>query len=328
MKKTILWALNSKCLFKCRYCYLNFSEDNNPIKNIKNKESEDIIEEEAIKFISELKENGIERIFIAGAEPLSNPKKTFNIIKYIKRYNLQVILCTNGYMLDKYYEQIIDSKIDGISISLDSHNKQYNNKYRQYPTNNGWNQVVKGITLLRKKKEIEKANIKIGVYTVVTKKNIKDLEKTYEFVVGLGLDYYIFQPIYLQKNHKLFNELALDKSNVEELNYIIEKLYSKRLKTKLPNTEYIELVLKSIQEEKKEIMNCFAGENLFFITPDGNIHVCPSSNSIIQEKEKITIRDNLRKIFVENNYKVHKCNKFSEDCVNMWQLMAFDEILE
>ena len=46
MKKTILWALNSKCGFNCKYCYLNFPEDKNPINNINNKESEDLSEDE------------------------------------------------------------------------------------------------------------------------------------------------------------------------------------------------------------------------------------------------------------------------------------------
>ena len=26
--------------------------------------------------------------------------------------------------------------------------------------------------------------------------------------------------------------------------------------------------------------------------------------------------------------KLKKCNAFSEDCVNMWQLMSFDEIIQ
>ncbi len=30
---TILWALSSKCNFHCKYCYLDFSENNNPINN-------------------------------------------------------------------------------------------------------------------------------------------------------------------------------------------------------------------------------------------------------------------------------------------------------
>lgn len=328
MKNTILWALNSKCGFHCKYCYLNFPEEKNPINNINNKGSYDITENEIFEFISKLKENNIERIFVAGAEPLSNSVKTFRVISEIKKHNLQVILCTNGYTLDKHYKDIIKCKIDAVSISLDSYDKEYNDKYRQYPNNDGWEKVVHGIKLLNEEKRTRKSNLKIGIYTVLTKVNMKDLENTYKFISNLGIDYYVFQPIYLDKNNKLFEELALNNSNTRELKKIIKKIYSEETTTKLPNREYIELLIKSIEESKKTVKNCFAGEKLFFVTPDGVIHSCPSSNCIVNEKEKITIKDNLEEILKNGRYKVDFCNRFSTDCVNMWQLMAFDEILE
>lgn len=328
MKKTILWALNSKCGFNCKYCYLNFPEDKNPINNINNKESEDLSEDEIFEFISKLKENGIERIFIAGAEPLSYPTKTFKIIEEIKKYDLQVVLCTNGYTLSKNYKEIIKCKIDAISISLDSYDKNYNDKYRQYPENNGWEKVVDGIKLLKKEKIQQKSNIKIGIYAVLTKINMKNLDVTYQFVSKLGLDYFVFQPIYLDKDNELFEELTLDKSNIKELKKMIKKIYYEETNTKLPNKQYIELLVKSIEGSIETIKNCFAGEKLFFVTPDGGIHSCPSSNCIVDEKQKLTIKDNLKEIFKEGKYKIASCEKFSEDCVNMWQLMAFDEILK
>ncbi len=320
---TILWALNSKCSFHCKYCYLDFSEDNNPINNKNTAKNTDISNEYILDFIRKMKEYQIERVFIAGGEPLSNPRKTFEIIKRIKEHNIQVILCTNGYLIDKYYQEIIDSKVDALSISLDSYKKDYNDKYRQYPANDGFDRVVKGINILK-----ENSNVKIGIYTVLTKLNIEDLEQTYKFVTNLKADYYIFQPIFLNEGTELFEELTLDKDDAIKLENIIPRMYKNVSRTKLPNKKYVEKMLEAIKHYNKCIKNCFAGDNLFFITPDGSIHACPSSKMIPKETTLIKLSDsNLEDIFIDKKIKIKECYNFSEDCVNMWQLMAFDEIL-
>lgn len=321
---TVLWAINSKCSFHCKYCYLDFSEDNNPVNNRNTINSIDISDEQIFEFIDNFKKNNISRVFIAGAEPLSSPGKIFKIIQKIKKYNIQVVLCTNGYLIDKYYQQIIESKVDALSISLDSYKKEYNDKYRQYPSNDGFDKVIKGIKILRKN-----SNIKIGIYTVLTKLNIYDIEQTYKFVTDLKVDYFVFQPIFLNKETELHAELSLNKDNINELKNIISRIYEDETTTKLPNKEYVKMMIESIERKNKCIFNCFAGNNLFFVTPDGTIHACPSSKMIPKETNTIKVFDaNLEEIFIEKKIKIEECHNFSEDCVNMWQLMAFDEILQ
>ena len=320
---TILWALKSKCSFQCKYCYLDFSEDNNPINNKNTANSTDISDEYIFEFIKNFEKYHIKRVFIAGAEPLSNPKKTFEIIKKIKEYNIQVVLCTNGYLINKYYQEIIESKVDALSISLDSYKKEYNDRYRQYPTKDGFNRVIEGIRILK-----ELSNVKIGIYTVLTKLNLDDLEQTYAFVSNLKVDYYIFQPIFLNKGTELFEELSLNEDNVNELKNIILRMYENASATKLPNKEYIRMMMESVKNHDKCINNCFAGDILFFITPDGGIHACPSSKMIPKENTQIKISStDLENVFINKKLGIKECHNFSEDCVNMWQLIAFDEIL-
>lgn len=321
---TILWAINSKCNFHCKYCYLDFPEENNPVNNINLQKTSDIGDKEISQFIEQFEINHIKRVFIAGAEPLSNPKKTFEIIKKIKKMDIQVILCTNGYLIENYCEQMIESNIDAVSISLDSHKKQYNDKYRGYPTSDGFEKVVNGIKVLKKK-----SDIKVGIYTVLTRLNYIDLKSIYNFVSNLNVDYFVFQPIFLNQDSELYNQLVLGGNEYEKLSNIIKNLYKNETNTKLPNKEYIKMMLDAIIHKEKVIYNCFAGDSLFFLTPDGAIHPCPSSKIIPNEKETIKVHENrLKDIFINKKIKIKKCNKFSEDCVNMWQLMSFDEILQ
>ena len=321
---TILWALSSQCSFHCKYCYLDFPEDNNPINNRNTFNTSDLDLIEIRKFIDKSQDNRISRVFIAGAEPLSNFYSTIEIINLLKEKGLEVVLCTNGYLVEKYYKRIANSKIDAISISLDSYKKEYNDKYRQYPSKDGFEKVIKGIKLLK-----ENSNIKVGIYMVLTRINLPDLENMYEFVAELKADYFVFQPIFLDKNSELYKTLTIRKEDVNDLKKMISKLHKKKFLTKLPNKEYIKMMIESIQCYNKTIKHCFAGDNLFFITPDGTIHGCPSSKIIPKEKQHININNSeLRDIFIDKKLKVDDCKCFSEDCVNMWQLMSFDEILK
>lgn len=320
---TLLWALNSKCNFHCKYCYLDFDKDKNPINNRNTVGIQKISDKKIFKFIGELKRYNINRVFLAGAEPLLDIISILSIIKAIKKEGIQVVLCTNGYLIEKYYKEIIVSHLDAISISLDSYNKKYNNTYRGYPTNDGFEKVINGIKIIK-----EKSKIKVGVYSVLTKKNLEDLEKTYKFVSNLYCDYFIYQPVFLNENSKLYKELVIDKKDINKFKIIIEKLYNIKSNTLLPNKEYSNKIIQSILRKEKCIKECFAGRDLFFITPDGSIHACPSSKKIPYEKEKIKIDElNLEKVFLEKKLAVSECYDFSEDCVNMWQLMAFNEIL-
>lgn len=320
---TVLWALSSKCNFHCKYCYLDFSEDNNPINNKNTSNITDVSDSIIFDFIKKLEKYNIKRIFIAGAEPLANYKKTLKIIRKIKEYNIQVILCTNGYLIDKCYKEIIESKVDALSISLDSYKKRYNDTYRQYPGKDGFDRVIKGIKILK-----EKSNIKIGIYTVLTRLNLKDLEQTYKFATNLKCDYFIFQPIFLNEEAKLYKKLTLSESDIGELKNKIQSMYNNASETKLPNKEYVKKMLEAITHRINCISECFAGDSLFFITPDGSIHACPSSKMIPKEVKLTKLGDlNLEEIFCNKKLRVKECHNFSEDCVNMWQLMAFDEIL-
>lgn len=323
---TILWAINSKCNYNCEYCYLNFSNDINPINNERSKYVSDLSLEDISVFIASLPFSEGIRVFIVGAEPLSYPKRIFPIIAELKKHNIQVVLCTNGYELDKYYQTILDVGIDAVSVSLDSWDKEYNDKYRQYPTGSGFEKVVSGISSLIQEKKKMNSKIKVGIYTVLTKINIFNLEKTFLFASDLGIDYFIYQPIFLASNHKFYNELVLGKEEAKVLVDTTKNLKKYNVETKLPADSYLELLFKLVRGENIIINNCFAGSNLFFITPEGYVHACPAGIKIQKEAIPTSIKD--VDVFSNKTLRQIECKYCSYDCVNMWQLMEYDDILD
>lgn len=313
--KTLLWALNSNCQYGCKYCYLDFPNNENPISE-KDDKKQLFDCSSYVDIASRFSTYGFQRVFLAGAEPLNMKDDLFEIIKCIKRQNIEVVLCTNGYELCNYYSQIIENNVDAVSVSLDSYDKKYNDYYRLTNVANGWSQVVRGIEEL-----IDHRNgsvPKIGVYSVITKKNIRHIHDTYIFLNRHKVDYFVVQPIYLPKDHILYNELSLNDSYLSELNSQINMLKNNRLECSIPNDQYITLMQASIMRLKPQISGCFAGKDLFFLIPNGTFFGCPNEKKIHH-----SFLNAIENIDQSNDI----CNFFCEDCVNMWQLMAFDEFL-
>lgn len=309
----ILWALGSPCNLRCRYCYFGIPEN----KVLKSKVS-DITTKEALNFIENLSRLSIKRICIAGGEPLLN-KNIFKILNAIKKIQIQTTIATNGTLItDKIAFQIIKNNVTAVLVSLDSYKADYHNKWR-----GGFDATIQGIKNLVIQKKRAKNKIKIGIYTVVTKKNIKDIIDIMDFVVDLGVDYYVAQPIWLPKNNPLYKQLSLTKKEGIVLKHVISEMQKRKDKIVIPNNEYLALFEKNFTGQKKYCaQDCFGGKTLFFIDPKGNIYDCPSTFKINETEHPANIKkDELFNLVLKTRQqKPLKCKLFSIDCLPMWEL--------
>jgi len=306
-KIIILWALGSKCNLKCKYCYFG-------ILNYKalNSRTPDITTETTIKFIKKINKK-IRFVCLAGGEPLLN-KDIYKILKALKKKGISVIISSNGTLLTKQISnKLINYGLDAIFISLDSCNKKDNDKLR-----GGFNSVVRGINNIIEVKKRQKSKIKVGVYSVMTRDNIKDLVETMDFSINLSVDYFVFQPVWLPKNHDLYNKLTLTKKQEIQVKNIIKEAKKRSNKIFIPSDKYLNLLEKNyFKKDTTCVNNCFGGNNLFFIDPKGNIYDCPSSYKIKNTSYSKNIKD---KNLPFNNKQSGKCDSFSIDCLPMWEL--------
>lgn len=311
----ILWALGSNCNLQCEYCYFGIPE-NKALRS----EAPDINTQQALDFIKDVSKTNIKRICIAGAEPLFN-RDIFKIFKALKEARIPSILSTNGtFITRKVAEQLIENNLIAVFISLDSHKAEYHNKWR-----GEFHTTIQGIKNLVAQKQKTKSKIKIGIYAVMTKENIGDLIETMDFVINLGVDYFVFQPVWLPKNNPLYKQLSLTERQSVALNCLIFEAKKRRNKITIPNDKYLALLKKNFAKQNIHyIKNCFCGKDFFFIDPKGNIYNCPSTFKINTTSHLLNIKqdkfsDLVSRIGTEKQ-KSTECKFFSLDCIPMWEL--------
>ena len=222
-------SITDVCNFKCGYCLPNgYQKDNSD-----NRKFLDINEIKRLaKGLSEL---GVCKIRLTGGEPTVR-SDFFDIVKILKNETgiKKVVITTNGYRLNKISNQISNSGLDGINISIDSLNRE---TFKVITGHDRLPEIIEGIRNLQ---NLNFQNIKINA---VLLKGINDSEKNFDewskFIkinkidlryielmqTGEGLDYFkryhipakIFKN-YLNKKNWIHQTLGRDAG--PSLNYI------------------------------------------------------------------------------------------------------------
>jgi MoaA/NifB/PqqE/SkfB family radical SAM enzyme len=334
---TVVWALRSPCNLRCRYCYFGTLDETTEVVlqpgALSHVGRTDASLKACLAFIKTMTPHLVNRVFLAGGEPLMWPGIE-PVIDALKASGVQVVVCTNGQPLadTRLAAALIDSGVEAICVSLDSHDADYNDQWRVDRGGRGWAGVVEGIKTIVARRNGEAASTKIGIYMVVSRENIAHIIPTAHFVAGLGVDYFIIQPVSLEPAHQLHSTLSLTVEHYEALGEAISALTSAGLSMCLPNEVYLRLMLRTLSDEPLPIIReCFGGRDLFFIQPDGSVWDCPSIYKIRQTRseqyESIVGKSASRVFSRRRRARNTDCSCFSQDCVNMWQLMAFDEII-
>lgn len=214
-------SITDVCNFKCGYCLPNgYQKDKSDNRTF-------LAAEEIERLAKGLSELGVCKIRLTGGEPTVR-KDFFDIVKILKNNAgiKKTVITTNGYRLDQIANQIVDSGLDGINISIDSLNRE---TFKKITGHDRLPEILKGIEKLQ---QFNFKNIKINA---VLLKGINDSERDFNewnnFVknkeidfryielmqTGDGLDYFkkyhvsakVFTD-YLNKNGWIFQTLGRD----------------------------------------------------------------------------------------------------------------------
>ena len=202
-------SISDICNFKCGYClpdgYKIDKSDNRTFINI----------DEIRRLAKALSELGVSKIRLTGGEPTIR-KDFFEIIKIIKENSgiKKTVITTNGYKLDKIANDIKNSGLDGINISIDSLDPK---TFKKITGHDRLEEILRGIKNLQK---LNFRNIKINA---VLLKGINDSEKDFdswaEFIKNNEIDFRYIELMQTGDNLDYFNKYHVpSKKFVDYLN--------------------------------------------------------------------------------------------------------------
>ena len=189
-------SISDVCNFKCGYClpdgYKIDKSDNRTFINTG----------EIKRLAKALSELGVSKIRLTGGEPTVR-KDFFEIVQIIKKNSgiKKTVITTNGYRLDKISNDIKNSGLDGINISIDSLNPE---TFKKITGHDRLEEILRGIKNLQ---ELNFKNIKINA---VLLKGVNDSEKDFndwaEFVKNNEIDFRYIELMQTGDNLDYFNK--------------------------------------------------------------------------------------------------------------------------
>ena len=188
-------SISDVCNFKCGYCLPNGykvdKSDNRSFLNI----------EEIRRLAKALSALGVSKIRLTGGEPTVR-KDFFEIIKIIKKNSgiKKTVMTTNGYRLDKIANDIKNSGLDGVNISIDSLNT---GTFKKITGHDRLEEILRGI------KNLQKLNFKNIKINAVLLKGVNDSEKDFndwaEFLKNNEIDFRYIELMQTGDNIDYFN---------------------------------------------------------------------------------------------------------------------------
>ncbi len=125
---------------------------------------------------------------IAGGEPLVF-KGIYDIFKRCADRKIICKISSNGYGLNpQVCNKIIDSGLQYLTVSLDSHLPEVHDRYRGIPGT--FEKAVEGLRYLR-----EHGNLTLGISSIIMKENIGYVKEMAEYFLSIDIDRILFQPI-------------------------------------------------------------------------------------------------------------------------------------
>ncbi len=268
----VIWEITSACNLRCEHC---LSDAGKPTSN-------ELTTSEAKGVIDALSNMKVFNINFSGGEPLMRAD-IFEILKYASEKRIGIDLLTNGGLIsEKVLDNLEDTNIFNVQVSVDGIGETHD---RFRGLNGSYSNAVMAIELLLKRK------YNVGINSVVTKENLREIPKIIDKAVELGVSGYkttLFMPTGRGKSN--IEKLLLSVEDVKDFTLmIIEKKKEVGEKINISTETEFPWLIKTnckgncsgLENQRASKVGCTAGSTSLYITSDGKIAPCPFLRQII-----------------------------------------------
>ena len=244
--RTLLFLINEGCNLRCEFCDLWSHFEHIPIERVE-------------PIFRDARNIETKTVVLTGGEPLLHPD-CFEIIQLAKRYGFDVNMTTNGTLVEKYWQKIVDSGIDSLSFSIDGLEATHDQIRGQ---KGAFGKTWKAIQRIK-----QETNIDCSVYFVVTNKNVGELVDVFDRVHQLGVRF-DFWPV--NDAEDMYIQQAQDQNTWHRaVSYIAQKEPS--IQERLPF--YQEALRYHNHELKGSFLRCLGFVDQYGIKYDGSFLPC------------------------------------------------------
>lgn len=244
--------LTNKCNLRCLHCYGDFGNVKHRVMSL----------DEATSLLSDLKNIGVKIVELTGGEMSTHPKIKEILLHAIDLKFDQISLLTNGLALTNEIKDIVIKNKSRIfmQLALQSLDDDYLTWFTKVP--NTLDKIKRNI------EDLAKNNVQMRIATIVTRKNIDEIEEIADWVHNLGIKHFGVSPVVeLGRAEKSDRDLFI---NGEDAIKLQEKL--ERIHRKYGN------FLSIIEGDRSKNKNCGCVASHCVISSNGDIKICTMDN--------------------------------------------------
>lgn len=259
--RTLFWETTLRCNAYCEFC-------GSRCGTIASDEAESSYIRRALAELAEAYDPHMIMINVTGGEPLLR-RDLFSVMEYAASLGFPWGMVTNGTLIDD--DAVADMRRSGmktISVSLDGMEKMHN-AMRRLP--DGFGKAVKAIRRLKEANFLDH----IQVTTVVSRKNISELPKLYEFLLELEPDSWRVTPVDpIGRAKDKTADLCLGKKELRQyFDFMSAYQFNGKLKITASCSHYFGKFDNLYRENH---FHCETGRHVASILANGDIYVCPN----------------------------------------------------
>jgi len=265
-----VFYLTNSCNFKCPYCSDGYG---NPYYTLSKK---NLPSNEVLKVLKSIRTN-CDNIVLTGGEPLLHPDFDEIILKIKDLKFKEVVLTTNGYNIDKFIPNIIQS-VTTLVFSIDTLNAKRADNW--FGVGEGtFNKIISSIQDIEK---IPERKFEIVISAVATPENISDLYEVYDFSQKHKFTFAVAPQLVGVKAHE---KLQNNEEYIQFFNFLIQE---KKKRRKIFGTT---LYLTNMRDLKKFTCKPFT---MLVVSPLGDVYY--PCLEIGNYAGNLLVDDNLHKI--------------------------------